>query len=100
VIVPGGSNTDIDWEIIKVKDGYQMISDVMKQFKSKSDFLYVNDKKELVWGRKHNGGGIYISIGKLSEDGLTITGTEDQIGFDLPKDMPPFKANTFEFRKL
>jgi len=100
VIVPGGSNTDIDWEIIKVKDGYQMISDVMKQFKSKSDFLYVNDKKELVWGRKHNGGGIYISIGKLSEDGLTITGTEDQIGFDLPKGMPPFKANTFEFRKL
>lgn len=100
VIVPGGTDTDIDWEIIKVKDGYQMIADVMKQFKSKSDFLYVNDKKELVWGRKHNGGGIYISVGKLSKDGLTISGTEDQIGFDLPKDMPPFKVNTFEFRKL
>ncbi|MES2774581.1 MAG: alpha/beta hydrolase-fold protein [Bacteroidota bacterium] len=99
LVVPGGMNLSIDWEIVKVNGGYQMVSDMMKQFKSKSDFLYVNEKKELVWGRKHNGGGIYISIGTLSADGLTITGTEDQIGFDLPPGMPAFKQNSFEFKK-
>lgn len=100
VMVPGGTDTPIDWEIKKVEETYLMESDVMKQFKSKSDFLYINEKKELVWGRKHDGGGIYMSIGQLSPDGLMITGTEDLIGFEFSPDMPAFKKNTFIFKKL
>lgn len=96
--VPGGTDLQIDWEIKKVAGKYLMESDAMKQFKFKSDFLYINEKKELVWGRKHDGGGIYISIGKLSADGLMITGTEDLIGFEFPPNMPAFKRNTFIFK--
>jgi hypothetical protein len=76
-----------------------MESELMKQLKTKSDFLFVNEKKELVWGRKHDGGGIYLSIGQLSADGLKITGTEDLIGFEFPPNMPAFEKNTFEFKK-
>lgn len=97
--VPGGTNLEIEWEILSTNNKYEMISDMMKQFKVKSDFLYISEKKELVWGRKHEGGGIYISIGKLSNDGSTISGTEDLIGFEFPAGMPPFKLNTFEFKK-
>lgn len=98
VTVPGGTDTQIDWEIKKVAGTYLMESDVMKQFKSRSDFLYINEKKELVWGRKHDGGGIYISIGQLSKDGLMITGTEDLIGFEFPPNMPAFAKNTFIYK--
>ena len=100
VKVPGGTDTQIDWELKKVAGKYLMESDVMKQFKTKSDFLFVNEKKELVWGRKHEGGGIYMSIGQLSADGLLINGTEDLIGFDFPPNMPAFEKNTFVYKKL
>ena len=99
VKVPGGTDTEIDWEVKKVQGKYLMESDVMKQFKTQSDFLYVNEKKELVWGRKHDGGGVYLSLGQLSADGTMITGTEDLIGFAFPPDMPPFKKNTFSFKR-
>lgn len=99
VKVPDGTDTPIDWEIKKVAGKYIMESDVMKQFKTQSDFLFVNEKKELVWGRKHDGGGIYISIGVLSTNGLIISGTEDLIGFEFPPNMPAFKKNTFRFQK-
>jgi hypothetical protein len=97
--VPDGVNMDFEWEIVNTNGKYQMITDVMKQFKVKSDFLYVNQKGELIWGRKHEGGGIYISTGKLSVDGRIITGTEDLIGFEFPAGVPPFKKNSFEFKK-
>jgi hypothetical protein len=100
VKVPGGTDMQIDWEIKKTVGKYIMESELMKQLKTKSDFLFVNEKKELVWGRKHDGGGIYISIGQLSADGLKITGTEDLIGFEFPPNMPAFEKNTFEFKKL
>lgn len=100
VKVPDGTDTPIDWEIRNVAGKYVMESNVMKQFKTQSDFLFVNEKRDLVWGRKHDGGGIYISIGKLANDGLILTGTEDLIGFEFPPGMPPFKRNTFRFQKL
>ncbi len=100
VKVPGGTDTPIEWELQKISGRYLMKSNVMKQFKTKSDFLYINEKKELVWGRKHDGGGLYISIGQLSADGLMITGTEDLIGFEFPPDMPAFEKNTFIYKKL
>lgn len=99
VKVPGGTDTQIDWEIKKEAGRYIMESDVMKQFKTKSDFLFINEKKELVWGRKHDGGGIYISIGQLSDNGLEITGIEDLIGFIFPSNMPAFERNSFFFKK-
>jgi hypothetical protein len=100
VKVPGGTDTQIDFELKKVAGKYLIESDVMKQFKTQSDFLYVNEKKELVWGRKHDGGGVYISIGQLSGDGLQITGIEDLIGFDFPPNFPAFEKNTFVYKKL
>jgi uncharacterized protein involved in tolerance to divalent cations len=100
VRVPEGTDVDIDWEIKKINGRYIMESDIMKQFKLQSDFLYINDKQELVWGRKHEGGGIYISVGRLSENLQKLTGTEDLIGFEFPEGMPLFRLNTFEFSKV
>ncbi len=97
--VPGGTDVDIQWEIKKLNGKYRMESEIMRQFKLIADFLYINENQELVWGRKHEGGGIYISIGRLSDKGILLTGTEDLIGFDFPAGMPAFKLNTFEFRK-
>ena len=72
----------------------------MGKSNSFSDFLLVTATNNLSWARKHDGGGIYLSIGKLSYDGQTITGTEDLIGFKMPEVIPPFEPNTFEFRKI
>ncbi|MEI9909859.1 MAG: alpha/beta hydrolase-fold protein [Bacteroidota bacterium] len=98
--VPGGMDTDIVWEIKKVNDKYIMDARIMDQFNSRSDFLLVTEKNELAWGRKHNSGGIYLSIGKLSADGQVLTGTEDLVGFQMPEGFPPFKLNSFEFKKV
>lgn len=97
--VPGGTNMDIVWQIVNNNNGAVLSSRLMDSFTINSDFLLINEKNELVWGRKHNGGGIYLSIGTLSDDGRTITGTEDLIGFEMPKGYPPFKQNSFRFQK-
>lgn len=97
--VPGGTNMDIVWQIVNNNNGAVLSSRLMDSFTINSDFLLINEKNKLVWGRKHNGGGIYLSIGTLSDDGRTITGTEDLIGFEMPKGFPPFKQNTFRFQK-
>ncbi|HVG15779.1 MAG TPA: alpha/beta hydrolase-fold protein [Chitinophagaceae bacterium] len=100
VQVPGGTSISIEWEIREVNGKYIMDSRVMDEFNSTSDFLLVSGKKELVWGRKHNGGGIYLSIGALSPDGNKIIGTEDLIGFHSPEGITPFRKNSFEFEKV
>ncbi|MEI9808167.1 MAG: alpha/beta hydrolase-fold protein [Bacteroidota bacterium] len=100
LIVPGGTDTDIAWEIKKTGDKYVMISRIMDAFNVTSDFLVVTENNELAWGRKHNSGGIYLSVGKLSADGKTLTGTEDLLGFKMPEGYPPFRLNTFEYKKL
>lgn len=97
--VPEGTDMDITWEIKKTGNKYIMDARIADAFNSLSDFLIVNEKNELAWGRKHNGGGIYLSIGILSADGLTLSGVEDLIGFELPEGIPPFKPNRFEFKK-
>lgn len=100
LFVPGGENMSITWEIKKINDKYIMDARMMDEFNVRSDFLLVADQQELAWGRKHNSGGIYLSIGKLSADGQTITGTEDMIGVQFPEGIPPFKQNTFKYIKL
>ncbi|MBL7741917.1 MAG: hypothetical protein JNN00_00450 [Chitinophagaceae bacterium] len=98
--VPEGTDMDITWEIKKTGDKYIMNARIVDAFNSLSDFLLVTEKNELAWGRKHNGGGIYLSIGVLSADGLTLSGVEDLIGFEIPEGFPPFKPNRFEFKKI
>ena len=100
VFVPGGNDMSVYYEIKKLNGKYTMTSRINDAFNSSADFLLVQDNQELHFGRIHNGGGIYLSIGKLSSDGTSLTGTEDLIGFDFPKDFPPFKMNRFEFKKL
>ncbi|WP_165372266.1 alpha/beta hydrolase [Emticicia agri] len=97
--VPNGEDLLIDFEIKQINNKYVMQSTIMNSFKINSDFLFVNQKKQLVWGRKHDGGGIYYSIGELTTNGQKINGTEDLIGFVFPKEMPKFIVNTFEFIK-
>jgi enterochelin esterase-like enzyme len=97
--VPNGEDLQIDFEIRNVNNKYVMQSTIMNSFKMNSDFLFVNEKKQLVWGRKHDGGGVYYSIGDLAATGQKITGTEDLIGFVFPKEMPKFIINIFEFIK-
>ncbi|MBC7948232.1 MAG: hypothetical protein H7Y42_10165 [Chitinophagaceae bacterium] len=98
--VPGGTDTPIAWEIKKVNGRYVMDSRIMDQFNSKSDFLTVTRNNELAWGRKHQAGGIYLSLGTLSKDGQTLSGTENLIGVEMPVGAPAFKVNSFEFRKV
>ena len=100
LIVPGGVNMDITWEIKKINNKYVMDARFMDEFNSRSDFLVVTAPGQIAWGRKHEGGGIYLSIGKLSANGRTITGTEDLIGFQMPDNVPAFKVNQFEFNKI
>lgn len=100
VFTPGGSDMSIRWEIKNVNGRYTMVSRINDDFNSSSDFLLVPGKNELIFGRKHNGGGIYLSEGKLSGDGSILAGTEDLIGFDFPKDFPAFQKNKFEFKKV
>ncbi|MBA4849220.1 alpha/beta hydrolase [Emticicia sp. BO119] len=99
VKVPNGEDMLIDFEIKHLNNKYVMQSTIMNSFKINSDFLFVNEKKQLVWGRKHDGGGVYYSIGDLVNDGRKLIGTEDLIGFVFPKEMPKFIINTFEFIK-
>lgn len=100
LFVDGGIDLDITWEIKRADTKYIMDARIMDQFNSLSDFLFVTDKNELAWGRKHDGGGIYLSIGKLSDDGVTLTGEEDLFGFEMPAGVPQFKPSRFEFRKI
>ena len=60
----------------------------------------LTEKNEQARGRKLNSVGIYLSIGKLSADGQILPGTEDLIGFRMPEGFPPFKPNSFEFKKV
>lgn len=100
LFVPGGQNINVSWEIKTVDGKSMMHTRVMDEFNMRSDFLLLTENGELAWGRKHNSGGIYLSIGKISADGKEITGTEDLIGVDFPKDVTPFKANTFKFTRV
>lgn len=98
--VPGGTDLDITWEIEKLNDKYVMDARIMDQFDDISAFLVVTDKNELAWGRKQGRGGIYLSIGKLSVDGKTITGSEDMVGVQMPEGVSKPEPNTFEYKKI
>ncbi len=100
LFVPGGEDMSITWEIKKSAGKYIMDARVNDEFNSQSDFLLVTEHHELAWGRKHNNGGIYLSIGKLSADGQTLTGIENMIGIQMPDGVPPIKPNTFKFTKV
>ena len=98
--VPGGSDMSIAWEIKRIGDKYVMVARIEDAFNSLSDFLMITEKNELAWGRKHNSGGIYLSVGVLSADGTILSGEEELIGFEMPAGVPPFRPNRFEFKKL
>ncbi len=98
--VPGGTDMDITWEIKKINDKYTLDARVADAFNDRSHFLLVTAKNELAWGRRHEGGGIYLSIGRLSADGQVLSGQEELIGFKMPDGIPPMKPNTFTFKRV
>jgi len=100
LFVPGGTDMSISWEIKKINDTYVLDARVLDEFNTKSDFLLVTGEQELAWGRKHNGGGIYLSLGKLSADGRELTGKEEMIGVTIPDGVPYPKPNTFRYLKI
>lgn len=100
LIVPGGMDTDIQWEIKKVNGQYVLVMNVMNSFILRNDFLQVRGKNELVWGRKHQSGAIYLSIATLSADGQVLEGTEDLIGHHRAVGEPPFVQNKFRFTRV
>ncbi len=100
LVVPGGSDMASSWEIKKTDEKWIRDARVMDAFNERSNFLLVTKNNELVWGRIHEGGGIYLSIGKLSADGQTLSGTEDLVGFTMPAGIPPFTPNTFTYTRV
>jgi len=96
---PGSIDVGIDWEIKKEGVNYVKVDRVMKQFDIRSEFLFVSEKNELIWGRKHAGGGIYLSISQLSRDRNEITGYEQIFGYEFPKEIAPYRAE-FKFKKV
>jgi len=100
LFVTVGEDLGISWEINKINGKYIIDARVMNEFNERSDFLLVTEQNELAWGRKHNSGGIYLSIAKLSADGQELTGTEDLIGAQLPEGAPPFRPNTFKYTRI
>lgn len=100
LFVPGGMNTDIEWTVQRNDGKYFIEALIMNEFKLKNDFLSVINNREIHWGRKHQGGGIYLSKGKLSNDGLSMQGTEDLIGHFLSEGEPKFIQNSFQFEKI
>lgn len=100
LFVPGGTDMDITWEIKKINDKYVLDARVADAFNDRSHFLLVTAKNELAWGRRHEGGGIYLSIGRLSADGQVLTGQEELIGFTMPEGVAAMKPNTFRFTRI
>lgn len=100
LIVPGGMNTDIVWNIQRKEGRYCIEALIMNEFKITNDFLVIINKREIHWGRKHQGGGIYLSKGILSNNGLSIQGTEDLLGHHLSEGEPKFIQNNFQFKKI
>ncbi|MFZ4619780.1 MAG: alpha/beta hydrolase [Bacteroidota bacterium] len=100
LIVPGGMDTDIEWEIKRDRGRYIMIMNVMNSFFITNDFILAIGKDSLEWGRKHQSGGLYLSSAKLSSDGTKLTGTEDLIGHHRAVGEPAFTKNRFQFVKV
>lgn len=100
LFVPGGTDMSIAWEIKKINDKYVLDARVIDEFNDRSHFLLVTNNNELAWGRRHEGGGIYLSIGKLSADGQTLTGSEELIGFKMPEGIAPMRPNTFKYTRV
>ena len=67
-------------------------------FKTESVFVAISDQGELLWGRKNNGGGVFVSKGSLNPKG-ELTGVMDLVGF-TPPDGITLSQNTFTFRKI
>jgi hypothetical protein len=100
LVVPGGMDTRIEWEIKKNDGRYVLAMNVMDSFILKNDFLQISKEGELRWGRKHQSGGLYLSVARLSKDGKTLEGTEDLIGHHLAEGEPPFVQNRFKFTRI
>lgn len=100
VIVPGGMDTDIEWEITEENHRYTMVMNVMNSFILKNDFLLTGAKDSLYWGRKHQTGGLYLSSAKLSSDGSVLEGSEDLIGHHRAEGEPMFIRNRFRFVRM
>lgn len=100
LIVPGGMDAEIVWEI-RNTDGRNILTmNVMNSFTIKNDFLQIFPTGEIRWGRKHQSGGVYLSVGRLSRDGQVIEGTEELIGHQRADGEPPFVPNRFRFTRV
>ncbi len=94
----GSMDVHVTWEIKSEKGEYVRVERVMDQFDVRSSFLFVTEENKLVWGRKHDGGGVYLSTAELSADGKFLSGHEEIIGYEFPKGVAPYRAE-FSFKK-
>lgn len=99
VNVPNGRPEPTVWEIEKREGKYVLKCEVVPiNFKTESVFVTISDQGELLWGRKNNGGGVFVSKGSLNPNG-ELTGVMDLVGF-TPPDGITLSQNTFSFRKI
>lgn len=99
VNVPNGRPEPTVWEIEKREGKYVLKCEVVPiNFKTESVFVAISDQGELLWGRKNNGGGVFVSKGSLNPKG-ELTGVMDLVGF-TPPDGITLSQNTFTFRKI
>lgn len=88
LIVPGGQNIPVTLEILVENDIPKLLSSVpwSPTIKEEAYVLHVTESGELIFGRKNNGGGLFISRAKIDKGQLM--GKENLIGFIIPEDFP------------
>lgn len=99
VNVPNGRPEPTVWEIEKREGRYVLKCEVVPiNYKTESVFVAISEEGELLWGRKNNGGGMFVSKGFLTAQG-ELTGVMDLVGF-TPPDGVTLSQNSFSFRKI
>lgn len=99
VNVPNGRPEPTVWEIEKREGKYVLKCEVIPiNYRTESMFVAISEQGELLWGRKNNGGGVFVSKGSLNPKG-ELTGVMDLVGF-TPPDGITLSQNTFSFRKI
>ncbi|MFN8343851.1 MAG: alpha/beta hydrolase-fold protein [Spirosomataceae bacterium] len=97
--VPDGRPEPTLWEIEKRDGNYVLKCEVIPiNYKTESVFVAVSEQGELLWGRRNNGGGVFVSKGAVNQNG-ELTGVMNLIGFTPPAGIT-LSQNTFTFKKI
>jgi len=83
-IVPNGNNMPMDWEITIEGEKVMLLTSVPwdKNQRVEPEIFSVNDKNELIVGRRNRGGGVFVTVLKIGENQI-LSGEERILGFSI-----------------